>query len=349
MRILEDKNQPKTPISEFGEFKLIEHITKGFTANNKSTVFGVGDDCAVIDCGEKYQLVSTDMLVEGVHFDLSYTPLKHLGYKLVAVNVSDICAMNGVAQQITVSISISNRFTVEALEELYLGVQLACKAFNVDLVGGDTTSSLSGICISVTAIGQVNKDKIVYRSGAKENDLIVVSGDLGGAYLGLQILEREKQVFQANPNMQPDLQNNDYVLERQLKPEARIDVVKILEKKKIVPTSMIDVSDGLSSEMLHICKSSNVGCAIYEDKLPIDFAAIAAADEFNIAAATCALSGGEDYELLFTISQIDYEKLKNDPDFTVIGFISDPSSGTAFIAKDESRHDLVAQGWNSFD
>ena len=349
MRILEDKNQPKTPISEFGEFKLIEHITKGFTANNKSTVFGVGDDCAVIDCGEKYQLVSTDMLVEGVHFDLSYTPLKHLGYKLVAVNVSDICAMNGVAQQITVSISISNRFTVEALEELYLGVQLACKAFNVDLVGGDTTSSLSGICISVTAIGQVNKDKIVYRSGAKENDLIVVSGDLGGAYLGLQILEREKQVFQANPNMQPDLQNNDYVLERQLKPEARIDVVKILEKKKIVPTSMIDVSDGLSSEMLHICKSSNVGCAIYEDKLPIDFAAIAATDEFNIAAATCALSGGEDYELLFTISQIDYEKLKNDPDFTVIGFISDPSSGTAFIAKDESRHDLVAQGWNSFD
>jgi thiamine-monophosphate kinase len=347
MSILEDKNQPKTPISDLGEFKLIEHLTKGFTSKNKNTIYGVGDDCAVIDVGQNYQLVSTDMLIEGVHFDLSYTPLKHLGYKLVAVNVSDICAMNGQAQQITVSISISNRFTVESLEELYLGINLACEAYNVDLVGGDTTSSLSGICISVTAIGQVDKDKIAYRSGAKENDLIVVSGDLGGAYLGLQLLEREKQVFQANPNMQPDLQNNDYVLERQLKPEARIDIVKVLKEKGIVPTSMIDVSDGLSSEVLHICKNSKVGCTIYEDKLPIDFAVIAAADEFNIAAATCAMNGGEDYELLFTISQNDYEKLNNDPDFTIIGFINDSSSGKAFIAKDDSRHDLVAQGWNS--
>lgn len=349
MSILEDKNQPKTSISELGEFKLIEHITKDFVSKNKNTVFGVGDDCAVIDCGEKYQLVSTDMLNEGVHFDLSYTPLKHLGYKLVAVNVSDICAMNGVAQQITVSIAVSNRFTLESIEELYLGIRLACEAFNVDLVGGDTTSSLSGICISVTAIGEVDKDKIVYRSGAKENDLLVVSGDLGSAYLGLQVLEREKKVFQANPNMQPDLQNNDYVLQRQLKPEARIDVVKVLDKKNIVPTSMIDVSDGLSSELLHICKSSKMGCAIYEDKLPIDFAAMNCAEEFKISAATCALNGGEDYELLFTISQSDYEKLKDDPDFTIIGFITDPSTGTAFIAKDNSRHELVAQGWNSFD
>jgi thiamine-monophosphate kinase len=348
MSLLEDKNQAKTPISELGEFKLIEHITKDFISKNKNTVFGVGDDCAVIDCGEKFQLVSTDMLIEGVHFDLSYTPLKHLGYKLVAVNVSDICAMNGVAQQITVSISISNRFTLEAIEELYLGIRLACQAYNVDLVGGDTTSSLSGICISVTAIGQVDKDKIVYRKGAKENDLVVVTGDLGGAYLGLQVLEREKQVFQANPNMQPDLQNNDYILERQLKPEARIDVVDVLAKKSIVPTSMIDISDGLSSELLHICKSSAMGCAIYEDKLPIDFAVIAASEEFNISASTCALNGGEDYELLFTISQTDYEKLKDDPDFTIIGYITDPSNGNAFIAKDNSRHDLIAQGWNSF-
>jgi thiamine-monophosphate kinase len=349
MSILQDKNQPKTPISELGEFKLIEHITKDFVAKNSNTVYGVGDDCAVIDCGDKYQLVSTDMLIEGVHFDLSYTPLKHLGYKLVAVNVSDVCAMNGVAQQITVSISISNRFTLESIEELYLGIRLACQAFNVDLVGGDTTSSMSGICISVTAIGQVDKDKIVYRKGAKENDLLVVSGDLGSAYLGLQVLEREKQVFQANPKMQPDLHNNDYVLERQLKPEARIDVVKVLAKKNIVPTSMIDVSDGLSSELLHICKSSKVGCTIYEDKLPIDFAAMTSAEEFKISAATCALNGGEDYELLFSISQNDYEKLKDDPDFTIIGHITDSSSGTAFIAKDNSRHDLIAQGWNSFD
>jgi thiamine-monophosphate kinase len=307
----------------------------------------VGDDCAVIDNKDYYQLVSTDMLVEGVHFDLSYTPLKHLGYKLVAVNVSDIYAMNGEAQQITVSIAISNRFSLESLDELYLGIRLACDHFKVDLVGGDTTSSVTGICISVTAIGKVKKDKIVYRNGAKEHDLIVVSGDLGGAYLGLQLLEREKEVFKVNPNMQPDLQNKDYILQRQLKPEARKDVIEILSQKNIVPTSMIDISDGLSSELLHICKQSKMGCVVYEEKLPIDFATISAAEEFNLSSSTCALNGGEDYELLFTINQKDYEHLKNDPDFTIIGHVTEQTAGTSFVAKDESIHPLVAQGWDA--
>jgi len=347
MSLFEEKTPKRTPLSELGEFGLIEHLTKNIDINNPSTVKGVGDDCAVLDMGNSYCLVSTDMLVEGVHFDLTYTPLKHLGYKSVVVNLSDIYAMNGNAKQITVSLALSNRFPLEAVEELYEGILLACKNYNVDLVGGDTTSSTSGLCISITAIGEVAKDAIAYRNGAKEHDLIVVSGDLGAAYLGLQILNREKQVFEANPSMQPDLENKDYILQRQLKPEARKDVVDVLKTKNIVPTSMIDISDGLSSELLHLCKNSNVGCAIYEDKLPIDFSAMSTAEELNINAATCALSGGEDYELLFTISQDHYDKLKDDPDFTVIGHITDHTSGTVFVTRDDNHQPLTAQGWNS--
>ena len=347
MSLFEEKTPKRTPLSELGEFGLIEHLTKNIDINNPSTVKGVGDDCAVLDMGNLYCLVSTDMLMEGVHFDLTYTPLKHLGYKSVVVNLSDIYAMNGNAKQITVSLALSNRFPLEAVEELYEGILLACKNYNVDLVGGDTTSSTSGLCISITAIGEVAKDAIAYRNGAKEHDLIVVSGDLGAAYLGLQILNREKQVFEANPSMQPDLENKDYILQRQLKPEARKDVVDVLKTKNIVPTSMIDISDGLSSELLHLCKNSNVGCAIYEDKLPIDFSAMSTAEELNINAATCALSGGEDYELLFTISQDHYDKLKDDPDFTVIGHITDHTSGTVFVTRDDNHQPLTAQGWNS--
>ena len=347
MSILEDKQPKRTPISELGEFVLIEHLTANFESKNNSTIYGVGDDAAVIDVGEKYQLVSTDMLVEGIHFDLTYTPLKHLGYKAVAVNVSDICAMNGEAKQITISIAVSNRFPVEAVEELYKGIHLACTKYQVDLVGGDTTSSQSGLVISVSVLGEVEKEDVVYRKGAEEHDLLVVSGDLGSAYLGLQVLSREKQVFDANPNMQPDLEGKDYILERQLKPEARRDVVNILKEHNIKPTSMIDISDGLSSEVLHLCKNSGVGSAVYEDKLPIDFTAISTADELNLSAATCALNGGEDYELLFTIRQSDYDKLKDDPDFTVIGHITDKSSGANFVAKDGTVQELVAQGWSA--
>lgn len=347
MSILEDKQPKRTPLSELGEFGLIEHLTANFESKNDSTAYGVGDDAAVIDVGEKYQLISTDMLVEGVHFDLTYTPLKHLGYKAVAVNVSDICAMNGEAKQITVSIAVSNRFPVEAIEELYKGIQLACSKYQVDLVGGDTTSSQSGLVLSVSVLGDVDKESVVYRSGAKEHDLLVVSGDLGSAYLGLQVLSREKQVFDANPNMQPDLEGKDYILERQLKPEARRDVIKILKENNIKPTSMIDVSDGLSSEVLHLCKKSKVGCNIYEDKIPIDFTAISTADELNLSAAICALNGGEDYELLFTIKQSDYDKLKEDPDFTVIGHITDQSTGANLVAKDGTIQELTAQGWSA--
>ena len=285
--------------------------------------------------------------MKGVHFDLSYTPLKHLGYKAVAVNVSDICAMNGKAKQITVSIALSNRFPVEAVEELYKSINSACNNYQIDLVGGDTTSSKSGLCISICAVGEVEKDKIVYRSGAKEHDLIVVSGDLGSAYLGLQLLNREKQVFEANPNTQPDLQNKDYILQRQLKPEARKDIVDLFRSKNIIPTSMIDISDGLSSELLHLCDKSEVGCAIYEEKIPLDFMAISTAEEFNISAATCALNGGEDYELLFTLSQDHYSLIKDDPDLTIIGHITDKSMGSVLVTKDESHQPLTAQGWNA--
>ena len=347
MSILEEKQPKRTPLSELGEFGLIEHLTADFESKNSSTIYAVGDDAAVIDVGEKFQLLSTDMLVEGIHFDLIYTPLKHLGYKAVAVNVSDICAMNGEAKQITVSIAVSNRFPVEAVEDLYTGIRLACAKYRVDLVGGDTTSSQSGLVISVSVLGEVAKEDVVYRKGAEEHDLLVASGDLGSAYLGLQVLSREKQVFDANPNMQPDLEGKDYILERQLKPEARVDVVKILKEYNIKPTSMIDVSDGLSSEVLHLCKKSDVGCSVYEDKLPIDFTAISTADEHNLSPSTCALNGGEDYELLFTIKQSDYDKLKEDPDFTVIGYITDKSLGANIVVKDGTVKELVAQGWSA--
>ena len=347
MSIFEDKGVNTTSIESLGEFGLIDHLTNGIITKNSSTVKGIGDDAAVIDMGDKYQLVSTDLLVEGVHFDLAYMPLKHLGYKAVAINVSDICAMNGDAKQITLGLALSNRYTVEALEELYDGIKLACEHYGVDLVGGDTTSSTSGLMISVTVLGEVDKNKITYRSGAKVNDLVVCTGDLGAAYLGLQILNREKEMFKENPTIQPDLTGNDYVLRRQLKPEAAIKYTRILKELDIVPTSMIDISDGLSSEALHLSKSSEVGITLHEDKIPVDYTAMNLANEFNMNPIFCALSGGEDYELLFTIGQEHYEKLKKDPDFTIVGFVTDKSEGNNFIANDGSSHPLTAQGWDA--
>lgn len=347
MNIFKDKNLNTTSIESLGEFGLINHLTKNVKIKNESSIFGIGDDAAVIDMGDKYQLVSTDLLIEGVHFNLAYAPLKHLGYKSVAVNVSDICAMNGTAKQITIGLAISNRFTVEALEELYEGVKLACKHYEIDLVGGDTTSSTSGLLISVTILGEVEKKKITYRSGANINDLVVCTGDLGAAYLGLQLLNRENEMFKDNPKMQPDLSGNDYVLRRQLKPEAGTKYINILNDLDILPTSMIDISDGLASEALHISKSSNVGITIHEEKIPIDYTAMNLANDFNINPITCALSGGEDYELLFTISQEHYDKLKKDADFTIIGFVTDISEGSNFIANDGSSHHLTAQGWDA--
>lgn len=342
--------EKKTELSELGEFGLIDHLTKKFENKNSSTLKGIGDDAAVIYLNEKEsQLVSTDMLIEGVHFNLMYMPLKHLGYKAVAVNVSDICAMNGVAEQITVSIAVSSRFPVEALEELYEGIELACKNYNVDLVGGDTTTSVSGLIINVTAIGKAKNEEITYRSGAKEFDLMVVSGDLGGAYMGLQLLEREKEVFKANPNIQPDLDGHDYILQRQLKPEARIDIIGYLKELDVVPTSMIDISDGLASEILHICKSSNVGCNIYDEKIPIDAQTSVAAIDFNLDPNTCALNGGEDYELLFTIKQSDFDKIKGNPNMTVIGHVTDSKDGVYYVDKNGAVVELRAQGWNHFD
>ena len=347
MSIFEDKGVNTTSIESLGEFGLIDHLTNGITTKNSSTVKGIGDDAAVIDMRDKYQLVSTDLLVEGVHFDLAYMPLKHLGYKAVAINVSDICAMNGDAKQITLGLALSNRYTVEALEELYDGIKLACEHYGVDLVGGDTTSSTSGLMISVTVLGEVDKNKITYRSGAKVNDLVVCTGDLGAAYLGLQILNREKEMFKENPTIQPDLTGNDYVLRRQLKPEAATKYTQILKELDIVPTSMIDISDGLSSEALHLSKSSEVGITLHEDKIPVDYTAMNLANEFNMNPIFCALSGGEDYELLFTIGQEHYEKLKKDPDFTIVGFVTDKSEGNNFIANDGSSHPLTAQGWDA--
>ena len=347
MSLLEDKGINTTPISKLGEFGLIDHLTKNIKVKNASSVKGIGDDAAVIDVGDKYQLISTDILVEGVHFDLSYMPLKHLGYKSVAVNVSDICAMNGVAKQITLGLAMSNRFTVEALDEFYEGIRLACEHYGVDLVGGDTTSSTSGLMISVTILGEVEKENVVYRSGAKVNDLVICTGDLGAAYLGLQLLNREKEMFKENPTMQPDLSGNDYVLKRQLKPEAGIKYIKILKDLNITPNSMIDISDGLSSEVLHLSKSSKVGITIHEDKIPIDYTTMNLANEFNMNPITCALSGGEDYELLFTISQVYYDKFKKDADFTIVGYVTDASEGDNFIAKDGTSHSLTAQGWDA--
>ena len=345
--MLEDKKPTRTDLSELGEFALIDHLTHNFKITNKSTVKGVGDDAAVLDFRSKKTLVTTDLLIEGVHFDLSYTPLKHLGYKAVMANISDICAMNSKATQITVSIAVSNRFPLEALEELYSGIALACKLYGVDLVGGDTSSSNKGLLISITALGTADDGKITYREGAKPNDLLVVSGDLGAAYMGLQILEREKEVFKVNPQNQPDLSPYTYLVERQLKPEARKDIVELLEKLEVLPTSMIDISDGLSSEVLHLCKNSAVGCNLYEDKIPLDPAVIASCEEFQLDSTLVALSGGEDYELLFTIDQKEFLKIKGNPNLTVLGHITDKNEGTHLISRNGSKIPLTAQGWNA--
>jgi thiamine-monophosphate kinase len=344
--MLENKNTSKTPLSKLGEFKLIEVLTKHFKIQNKSTIKGVGDDAAVIKIKNE-TLVSTDFLIEGIHFDLSYMPLKHLGYKAVMVNLSDIYAMNGMASQITVSIAASNRFTLEAIEELYSGIQLACNNYKVDLVGGDTTSSVKGLIINITAIGQAKKKDITYRNGAKPNDLLVVTGDLGAAYLGLQVLEREKQVFQVNPNEQPDLTPYTYLIERQLKPEARKDIVELLKSLEVKPTSMIDISDGLSSEIIHLCTQSNVGCDLYESKIPLDQQVISTCEEFNLNSTTVALSGGEDYELLFTVSLKDYDKIKGNPNLTVIGHITQKGEKPYLVTRANQKIELIAQGWNA--
>lgn len=345
--MFENKNNSNTGIGSLGEFGLIDHLTKNFTIKQESTVKSIGDDAAVISCNsEKEMVVSTDLLLEGVHFDLSYMPLKHLGYKAVVVNLSDIYAMNAEPTQITVSIAVSNRFPVEALEELYAGIQAAAKIYNVDVVGGDTSSSTTGLLISVTALGTVNKGEAVYRSGANENDLLVLTGDLGAAYMGLQVLEREKAVFKVNPNSQPDLEPYTYVVERQLKPEARKDISKLLKELDVKPTSMIDVSDGLSSEIIHICKSSNVGCNLFEDKIPLDPQVMSTCEEFDLDSATIALSGGEDYELLFTIKTEDYPKIKANPHLTVIGHMTQQNEGTHLISRAGTKIPLMARGWN---
>ena len=349
MSIFEDKTQEFTPISKLGEFGLIDLITKDVKHYNTSTHKGIGDDAAVLKFGEVCQLVSTDLLVEGVHFDLAYAPLKHLGYKAVVVNLSDICAMNAIPTQLTVSLALSNRFPVEAVEELYEGIKLACAHYKVDLIGGDTTSSTSGLMISITAMGTAKESDITYRSGAQEKDLIVVTGDLGAAYLGLQILEREKAVFMEDKNMQPDLHGSEYVLERQLKPEARMDIVKMFKEMDLVPTSMIDVSDGLSSELLHLAKASNLGLQVYEEKIPCDPTVMTIAEEFKLNGVTCALNGGEDYELLFTVAQKDYDKIKANPNMTVIGYMVDKSSGTNLVSHDAKVFPLAAQGWTAYD
>jgi thiamine-monophosphate kinase len=345
---MSETNRNLTDLSSLGEFGLIDHLTKNISLKHISTIKGVGDDAAVIQpTAGKQMLVSKDLLIEGVHFDLVYTPLKHLGYKAVVVNLSDIAAMNGRPKQIIVGIGISSKYSLEAVEEIYSGIYKACEAYNVDFVGGDTTSSLVGLHLSVTVIGEVDKKKITYRNGAKPNDLICVSGDLGGAYIGLLLLEREKKAFQADPNLQPDLSGNDYLLERQLKPEARLDIVKLLEEKKIVPTSMIDISDGLASEVMHLCKNSGTGCLIQEEKIPIDQVTFDMAKEFGIVPTVAALNGGEDYELLFTIAQKDYEKIKDERDISVIGYMTENSEGQNLMSADEQLIKLEAQGWDT--
>ena len=345
---MEDSNSKLTPLSELGEFGLIDKITEGIETKNKSTLFGIGDDAAVIQPGgSKVTLISKDLLLEGVHFDMMYTPMKHLGYKSAVVNFSDIAAMNGKPKQLLIGIGVGAKFSVEAIQELYSGIKTACEVYGVDLIGGDTTSSASGLVISATVIGEAEKDDVVYRSGAKANDLICVSGDLGGAYMGLLILEREKKAFQADPNIQPELTQHDYILQRQLKPEARTTVVDILAKEKIKPTSMIDVSDGLASDVMHLCKASKTGCVISEEKIPIDQTTFDLAKEFNIVPTVAALNGGEDYELLFTISQDEYDKVKEIPEISIIGYMTDASEGERLVTSDNNSIELVAQGWDA--
>ncbi len=338
----------RTEISEYGEFGLIHHLTKNIEIQNASTVLGVGDDAAVIDHFGKQTVITTDMLIEGVHFDLAYTPLKHLGYKSVVVNLSDIYAMNAMPTQITLSIGISSRFSVEALEEFYDGVYAACEEYGVDLIGGDTCSSQKGFVIAVTAIGELTNDKIVQRSTAQKGDLICVSGDLGGAYIGLLFLEREKKIFLESPQIQPDLENEQYVIGRLLKPKARKDIFEFFESQNILPTSMMDISDGLSSELLHICQKSGVGCMIYEEKIPIAEDSKKAAYKFEIDPTACALSGGEDYELLFTIKQEDYEKITLNEQISVVGYVTEAEEGAIIKTKGGNTHKITAQGWNAF-
>ncbi|MCZ6593404.1 MAG: thiamine-phosphate kinase [Bacteroidetes bacterium] len=348
--MFENKNSSKTPISDLGEFGLIDHLTQNIEVRRSSTIKGIGDDAAVLSAdGTHQKVISTDMLLEGVHFDLSYMPLKHLGYKAVMANLSDIYAMNATATHITVSIAVSNRFPVEALEELYDGIKTAVKIYDIDVIGGDTTSSTSGLIISITAIGEVKQKSVVYRDGAKENDLLVVTGDLGAAYLGLQVLEREKQVFQANPNARPELENYTYLVERQLKPEARKDIPLLLAELDVLPTAMIDISDGLSSEIIHICKNSGVGCNLYEDKIPLDPQVISTCEEFNLDSTTIALNGGEDYELLFTIKTEDFPKIKANPHLTVIGHMTGKKEGIHLITRANTKIPLIARGWNSLN
>lgn len=340
--------EKRTEITDLGEFGLIERVKSSFSLQNSTSISGIGDDAALIASGEEYLLVTTDMLLESVHFDLSYMPLQHLGYKAVVANVSDIAAMNGKPEQITVALAFSNRFSLEAIDSVYDGIRSACKNYKVDLVGGDTSASASGLVISITALGRVSKGKETLRSTAKVNDIICVTGDLGAAYLGLQVLEREKQVFLTNPEMQPDLEKYEYLVGRQLRPEARMDIVHELADKKVVPTSMIDISDGLASELLHLSKSSGVGIKIFEDKVPIDAGAFETAIEFKIDPITCALNGGEDYELLFTIAPNDYEKLKNHPDIHFIGHVHNNPQQNVMVTKEETIVPLEAQGWNHF-
>ena len=347
MSIFEESPQ-RTELAELGEFGLIDLLTKNIKLKHKSTIKGIGDDCAVIHHGKKQTLVTKDLLIEGVHFDMTYMPLKHLGYKAAVVNLSDIYAMNGKPTQLLVGIAVSNRFSIEAIEEIYEGIKMACENYNVDLVGGDTVSSVSGLFISVTAIGEALKSDIVYRNTAKKGDLDFVSGNLGAAYMGLLVLEREKHAFKADPNMQPDLDGHDYILSRQLKPEARFDLVNKFEELGIKPTSMIDISDGLASEILHICTQSKVGCVIYEDKIPVDGSTALISHEFEIDPTTCALNGGEDYELLFSIDQKDYETIKDVEDIHVIGYINDESEGVNLITRAETLVPITAQGWDAF-
>ncbi len=337
-----------TNISELGEFGLIDELTKDIKTKNKSTVVGIGDDAAVLNYPEGKQiLVSKDLLIEGVHFDMTFMPLKHLGYKSAVVNFSDMAAMNGKPKQMIVGLGVSSKFSLEALKEIYSGMKMACEKYGVDFVGGDTTSSTHGLFISVTVIGEANEKEVVYRSGAKPNDLLCVSGDLGGAYMGLLVLEREKRAFHANPKMQPELEGHDYILQRQLKPEARVDIVDALKKAKILPTSMIDISDGLASEVLHICKASNTGCVIDEEKIPIDQSTFEMAKKFKIVPTVAAMNGGEDYELLFTIDQNDYEKIKAIDEVSIVGYITDKAEGQRLITNDNQSFDIEAQGWDA--
>lgn len=345
--MIEDKNTPRTPLSQLGEFGLIELLTSSWKHQQPSTLTGVGDDAAVLDPGDQKVVVTTDLLVEGVHFDLGYTPLKHLGYKSVMVNLSDVFAMNAVPTQITVGLAVSNRFPVEALEELYEGIKLACQQWKVDLAGGDTTSSQKGMLIAITAIGLAAEERLCHRKGAKEGDLLVVTGDLGAAYLGLQVLRREQEVFKVNPAHQPDLDPYTYLIQRQLRPEARGDIRELLEKLEVLPTSMIDISDGLSSEILHLCKHSEVGCRLYEEKIPLDPQVISTCEEFNLNSTTVALSGGEDYELLFTIKQEDYPKIKGNPNLSVIGHMTPQEDGAILITRQNTAVPIQARGWNA--